>query len=121
MTLSSAPKNYKGTIVEESLEDNRILNNFPVSGVAITEDADPSSRWHIYAVSASETDIELLSRSLGKGGWYSHFWNKAGDMIIVYRGKKFVVPNGDKSALEEAKRYGRTLNIPEEQLDFKIE
>lgn len=38
---------WKGSIVEESLNDNRVLNNLEVIKVRITSEDNPSERWHI--------------------------------------------------------------------------
>jgi len=39
-------KDYKGTIIEESLEDNIVLNDFNIIGFKITDDVIFSERWH---------------------------------------------------------------------------
>ena len=41
-------KDYKGVIIEESLEDNIVLNNFNIVGFKITDDVIFSERWHLY-------------------------------------------------------------------------
>lgn len=35
---------YKGTIVEESLSDNRVLNDFKIIGFRISKDENPIDR-----------------------------------------------------------------------------
>jgi hypothetical protein len=42
---------YKGTIVEESLVDNRILNGLEIIDFKISDDENPADRWHLYTVS----------------------------------------------------------------------
>ena len=46
--LKNMNKDYKGTIIEESLEDNIVLNDFNIIGFKITDDVIFSERWHSY-------------------------------------------------------------------------
>lgn len=41
-------KEYIGIIVEESLDDNRILNELDVRKIHITGHKNPTDRWHMY-------------------------------------------------------------------------
>lgn len=113
-------KDYKGTIVEESLEDNRILNSVEITGFRISKDEVPSDRWHLYTVKVSKEDIQKISKYIKPGKWYMHFW-KNRDVIAVFRDKVFEFNYDDKSTWKEAVAYGRSIEIPEEQLDFIIE
>ena len=110
---------YKGCIVEESLEDNRVLNNLKTVKVRITDDENPIERWHIYDSLVSEEQIEKLHKFL-KQGWYMHFWNE-NEMIVLFRDKRFVIDPNRKETWKEAVEYGLSINIPEEQLDFEME
>ena len=49
-----------------------------------------------------------------------HFWN-GDDIIAVFPGKTFRMQHSDQSAWTEAIEYGKSINIPEEQLDFIVE
>ena len=55
---------YKGTIVEESLVDNRILNDFKIINVKITKEENTHERWHLYEVEVTEDKIQNLSKFL---------------------------------------------------------
>jgi hypothetical protein len=44
---------YRGIIIEESLNDNRILNNMVILKMHITGNDEKSERWHLF-----EVDIE---------------------------------------------------------------
>jgi hypothetical protein len=111
-------KNYKACIVEESLSDNRILNDLKIVKVSITDEENSSERWHIYNSIVNERQIEELHKLL-KPGWYVHFW-RGNDMIVLFKGKKFNVKFKDKSTWKEAINYGLALKIPREQLDFVV-
>ncbi len=110
---------YKGTIVEESLEDNRILNDFEIIGFRISKAENPAYRWHLYTVLVSLEDIARLSENI-KTKWYMHFW-KDREVIAIFQGKKFVFNFDDKTTWEPAVSHGLSLGIPAEQLDFPIE
>lgn len=111
---------YKGTIVEESLEDNRILNDFEIIGFRISKAENPADRWHLYTVLVSLEEIALLSDNNIKVKWYMHFW-KGKEVIAIFQGKKFEFNFDDKTSWEPAISYGLSLGIPLEQLDFPIE
>ena len=51
---------YKGVIIEESLADNRILNDFKIIEFRISKEENPADRWHIYTVQVSKEDIVRL-------------------------------------------------------------
>jgi len=113
------PEKYTGTIVEESLEDNRILNDFTITSVRISKADNPLDRWHLYTVSVSLEDIERLSENV-KPKWYMHFW-KGRKVVVIFQGKKFEFLYDDKVTWEPAVSYGLSLGIPAEQLDFPLE
>ena len=110
---------YKGCIVEESIDDNRVLNNLKTVKIRITDEADPEKRWHIYDSLVSEEEINKLHEHL-KQSWYMHFW-KDNTMIVLFKGKKFTLDVNDKETWKPAIEYGLSINIPEEQLDFVME
>ena len=110
---------YKGMIVEESLEDNRILNGLRVVDFEISDDDNPADRWRVYTVLASDEDIEKLSNSI-KSRWYMHFWNER-NIVVIFRDKKFEFNYDDKSTWKDVTEYGLSIGIPEEQLDFPID
>ncbi len=111
---------YKGTIVEESLADNRVLNDLVVTKFRISKDENPADRWHLYTVKVTMDDIQKVSQYIKPGKWYMHFWN--GDNVIaVFKDKVFEFKYSQKETWRDAFDYGRSLGIPEEQLSFDIE
>ena len=110
---------WKGCIVEESLDDNRVLNGIEVLKIMITSAPKPKNRWHIYNALLSKDKIAGIHPHL-KEGWYMHFWNE-GKMIVLFKNKKFVLDVNDKNTWKEAIDYGLSINIPKEQLDFNME
>lgn len=113
-------RDYFGTIIEESLEDNRVLNDIEIISFRISKDESPQDRWHLYKAKVSKEDIEKLSKYIKSGKWYMHFWGGT-DVIAVFRGKTFEFNYTDKATWKDAVDYGRSVGIPDEQLDFKID
>jgi hypothetical protein len=113
-------KEYTGTIVEESLEDNRILNNLNIIGFKISGDENPEDRWHLYTVTIFEEEIKYISRYIKSGTWYMHFW-KEKEVVAVFKDKVFVFDYDNKETWKEAIEYGLSIGIPLEQLDFIID
>lgn len=107
---------YKGIVVEESLEDNRVLNDIEIVDSKISGEENPAERWHLYAVLASEKDIAKLSKLI-KNGYYMHFW-KDNHMIVIFKDKRIEFDLTDKTAWQQAVDYGASIGIPKEQLDF---
>ena len=110
---------WKGCIVEESLDDNRVLNNIEVVKIKISSEEDPEKRWHIYNSLLSESEIDNIHVHL-KQGWYMHFW-KENKMRVLFKGRKFVLDIDNKKSYKSAIDYGLSINIPRKQLDFEIE
>jgi hypothetical protein len=110
---------WKGCIVEESLDDNRVLNDIEVVKVRITPEEKRGERWHIYNSLLSKSDIDRIHPHI-KQGWYMHFW-KDGKMIVLFKEKRFLVDAKDKSTWNEAIAYGLSIKISKEQLNFEME
>ncbi len=112
---------YTGTIIEESLEDNRILNGFEIVSVRITRAENPLDRWHLYKVRATRENFLTLSNNLKQGTWYAHFWDENKNIIAIFRDKIFEFNYENKTSWVPAVEYGKSLGIPDEQLVFVIE
>ena len=51
-----------------------------------------------------------------------HFWKPGNSKIeVVFKNKIFSIDYSEKSTWKEAISYGKSVGIPEEQLDFIIE
>lgn len=111
---------FKGTIVEESLTDNRFINELRVTGVKISAAEDQADRWHLYSVELTGEQIDKLSHMLKPQKWYAHFWDDH-TIVVVYPGKQFTISRHDKTTWHNAIVFGKSLGIPQEQLDFLTE
>ena len=110
---------YTGAIVEESLVDARVLNEFELIKFKITKEENPADRWHIYTVAATQPQLDMLSKLI-KPKWYAHFWNEKRDVVALFQNKMFEFNYDDKKSWEPAIMHGLSIGIPKEQLDFPI-
>jgi hypothetical protein len=61
---------------------------------------------------------DALSRSLETaGGWYCDF-RTVEETFVVYAGRIFRYPRGNTEGRAEAEAYGRSVGVPEAQLDW---
>lgn len=110
---------YKGTIIEESLIDNRLINDLNIIKLRISKDENPADRWHIYTASIAKDEILRLPKII-KPKWYMHFW-QGDSIIVIFQGKTFEFNRQDKTSWSPAIEYGISIGIPQEQLDFPTE
>jgi hypothetical protein len=108
---------WKGILIEESLDDNRYINNIEVLYAKVTHEDNPKDRWHIYYSFLFIDEIAKMHAHLKKG-WFMHFW-KGNKLIVLFKDKKFLLNLKDKSSWEEAIKYGLSQGIPKKQLDFQ--
>lgn len=118
---------YKGVIIEESLEDNSIIEKLKILSTKIEKVIDKHQtpwllQWTLHTVEIPESKIDkvakIISKSLDRGhggSWYADFKNDSYHYII-FRNKLFKVNRKNKDQYEDAKNYGLSLGIPEYQL-----
>lgn len=106
----------KGTIVENSLSDTSILKE-----VKILKTWKDGS-WILHSVIASPEIISEMPRYLADGPWYIHFWQEGtDDILVVFKNKLFSIKYSDQNTWKDAVEYGKSIGIPEKQLDFIVE
>ena len=123
---------FKGVIIEESLDDKSILKNENIN-IILTKIEKVSEKhktpwvdlWTLHTVEISEDKAseiaELISKSLDKiHKWYADIKNNKYHYII-FRNKVFKIDIYSKEQYDEAKEYGINLGIPEYQVDFHPE
>lgn len=111
---------YSGVIVEEALDDNLLINNLAIDKVYITDHEIHQNRWHMYQVKVSLDQINELAEHV-IDDWYIHFWNGP-DIIALFSGnKQFHFNYYNKETWNEVVEYGRSIGIPDDQLDFPIQ
>lgn len=121
--------NYKGVIIEESLENKDILKSINILNTEVEDVTGEHktpwlSQWTLHTIEIQEDEVaeiaEKISRSLDQehgGSWYADFKNDS-NHYIIFRNKVFKVNRDNKSEYGEVKKYGISLGIPDYQLDF---
>ncbi|MEK9173700.1 MAG: hypothetical protein AAB845_00345 [Patescibacteria group bacterium] len=107
---------YKGIVIENSLKNISILDGFRITKSWVDGD------WKLHSVLVSTNQIMLISQTLTDGPWYTHFWIPGEKTIkVVFKNRVFDIDSNEKKTWKTALEYGKTLGIPEEQLDFPID
>lgn len=122
--------NYRGVVIQESLESTDVLRGVTVIGTEVEAVIDKHqtpwlARWTLHTVEIPEARAEEFAAKLSKSleaahSWYADFKNDARHFII-FRGRVFSVDRRSREQYDEVKRYGVSLGIPEYQVDFSTE
>ncbi|MDO9231348.1 MAG: hypothetical protein Q7U36_02585 [bacterium] len=123
-------ENYKGVIIEESLENKEVLRKVKIISTKIEKVIEKHqtpwiSQWTLQAVEISKDHAEEVAREISqsldkKHNWYADYKNDT-HHYIIFRGKVFHIDRKSKTQYDEAKKYGISLGIPEYQVDFHPE
>lgn len=106
----------KGIIIENSLTDQNIL-----AGVKVLRTWEDGS-WKLREVEVSKEWAEELGEYLDDGPWFVHFWEAGSDeVLVVFKDRTFTIKHSDRKTWSEAVEHGRSLGIPEAQLNFPID
>lgn len=121
--------NYKGVIIEESLEDKGVLKKVKIISMKVEQVTDEYktpwlSQWTLHTVEIPENEAKEIAEEISSsldcahgGSWYADFKNNT-HHYIIFRNKIFYIDRKSKEQYEEAKLYGISLGIPEYQVDF---
>jgi len=122
--------NYQGVIIEESLDNKKVLNKVKIIKTKISSVKEKHKtpwikQWTMHTVKITEENAdkvaEQLSKDLDKAhSWYADFKNQDYHFII-FRGKIFKVNLKNPILYKDAKLYGISLGIPDYQVDFAPE
>lgn len=119
--------NFKGVIIEESLEDKSVLKRVKIVSTKIEVVTEKHKtpwikQWTLYTVEIQENQADSIANDISKAldskhNWYADFKT---DKIhyIVFRNKVFKVDRSKKEQYDEATKYGISIGIPSYQVDF---
>lgn len=121
--------NYKGVIIEESLENKGILKDVVIVSTKIEpitpEHQTPHlKQWTLHTVEIPEEKADEIVNRLAKDletehtNWYADFKNEDYHYIVYSGGKVFKVDLKNPILYKDAKALGVSLGIPEYQVDF---
>jgi hypothetical protein len=122
----------KGTIIAESIRAGASLDAIPLtvrkirrggpaSLAAEQEAAGIPSRWTLIEFEIRDDQAAALADSLAEvlddTGWYVDF-HSAAETFVVFAGRVFRYPRGDKNGRAEAESHARSRGVPDAQLDW---
>lgn len=118
---------FKATIIEESLENKRVLELGKIISTQIypSEASTPwIKQWTIHQVEVENNVLAFaqeLSQSIDSkhpDKWYANLASEKVQFVIFYH-KVFEYRRGDLKERQKAINYGQAIGIPIEQLDWK--
>lgn len=123
--------NYRGVIIEESLENKDILKDIEILSTKVEQVTEKHKtphlkQWTLHTVEIPESRGEEVAGKLSGTldithvNWYADFRNKQFHYII-FRNKVFRVDRSKPEEYKEVTKYGISLGIPEYQLTFSSE
>jgi len=118
---------YRGTLILESLKVGSTLSSSPLVVRKLTRQAitnaspDQPPIWSLLEFEVSDEHAVALATALAgaldQPGWYADFHNEH-EIFVVFPQRTFRYARGDQGARAEAQSHGRSLAIPEPQLDW---
>lgn len=123
--------NYRGVIIEESLDDKSVLDKVKIIETEV-ESITPEHKtpwlkqWTLHNVEIPEEESEQIAQEISDSfdpenpNWYADYKNDEYHFII-YAGKIFKVDLKNPTLYKDAREYGISIGIPEYQVDFAPE
>jgi hypothetical protein len=121
---------YKGVIIEESLENNNILKSVNILSTKVEPVVEKHKtpwlkQWTLHTVeilnNQADSVAEEISRALEtEHSWYADFKNET-THFIIFKNKVFKIDRTSKEQYDKAREYGVLLGIPPYQVDFNPE
>ncbi|NEC88950.1 hypothetical protein [Streptomyces sp. SID12501] len=119
----------EGVLIAESLKAGAELTGIPLRIIKLTRiemtDAggDQPRLWTLLAFAAEEPEAQHLADQLASclsstGVWYTDF-HTSSDTFVIFAHKVFRYPRGQADGRSEAQDYGRSVGVPEQQLDWQ--
>ena len=122
-----ANQNYKGVVIEESLENASILKKLKIIDTKVESATEKHKtpwikQWTLHTVEIPENQAYNIAKELGEvldseHDWYADFKNNHFHYII-FRNKVFKVDRSEKEQYDNVIKFGVSLGIPDYQLDF---
>ena len=119
--------NYRGVIIEESLNNKSGLKDLCIVSTKVEQTTESHKtpwlkQWTLHTVEINEDKAELVAYQLSNAlekehDWYADFKNQQFHYII-FRKKVFKANRNTSNEYEKVKEYGVSLGIPDYQLDF---
>jgi hypothetical protein len=119
-----------GALIAESLRVGGVLDGLALTVTKISRsdlgdvEAGQPRTWTFVEFAAADEDADRLASALEGalervGGWYCDFRNDD-ETFVVFAGRTFRYPRGDEQGRAAAVEYGRSVGVPEAQLDWPV-
>jgi hypothetical protein len=116
-----------GALITESLKTNTTLEDLNIvvrklvrSQPKNTTTGQPKT-WTVLYFEAEDSATEALAAALSgaidQPSWYADFATED-ETFVVFSGRVFRYSRGDENGRDEAADFGRSLGVPESQLDW---
>ena len=111
-----ANSDFVGVIILESLSDEGIMPGITILQVSDTQAPpnDPYPVWSRRLVRVPARDMEAFAARLAtsmKEDFYNHFVDKQSALVVVLKGKYFLLDKRGKSTWGEMVQYGATVGV----------
>src|SRR6476660_258075 len=117
-----------GGLIAESLRIGAVLDDLGLTVRKISRanvgdvDAGQPLTWTFLDFEAPDEDAPRLAAALSDSldptiGWYCDF-RTADETFVVFGGRIFRYPRGDRTRRSEAEAYARSVGVPDPQIDW---
>lgn len=107
---------YHGVVIEEALDDNRLINTLKIEKVHITGHKKEKDRRHLYQVNISLEQINSLANHINED-WYLYFW-KDNQITVLFSEKQFQFDYLNKDTWADVLLYAHSIGLDESDMDF---
>jgi len=109
---------YHALIILNSFGEASAIKQFHVL------DTIKDGSWSIAKIEIDKDELDetidlIQSNLVSDKPWYAHIYNELGSKLIVIFKNKVFTTDSNKNNWNHIIEYGLSLDIPEEQLDFK--
>src|SRR5579885_1410768 len=104
---------FHAILLNVSFADSKFPEKFNIFNKVEFENSD----WIVYGVEVDEDSAAAIQSNMIEGKYFNHMYNEK-ELIIIYKERIFKVTK-DQSTWKEADEYGKSIDIPEDQLNFK--
>lgn len=116
--------NYKGTIILESLKTDDVIKHLTITSKEVwnvdNNNIYQPNIWTAISFENSDEKIEIVLETIKsnlKTFWYVDISDES-KKYIIYPGKIISYYLNDKNGMQEAIDYGKSIGIPDSQLDW---
>jgi hypothetical protein len=112
---------WKGVIIKESLENEKILDKIRIVRTRVTDLEMQGGSYHFLYFELEDEYLESFLKEAKmtiKNKWYTHVC-KDNEMIVIFSGKVFRFKESQADKLEDARNYGLSVGIIKEQMPFE--